>query len=247
MKKHLNILLLLFVFCSCSQTDEIDEDPQSQPTTGELIDIQIGATEAITKVTYTPNSDNSIFSFAWEVGDEVSVIVPGTNNENQQFTATTAEASTLLDGKIATWDGEQTLYAIYPYSALGYTIDSSAQTLFYDNSSQTIDATAGNSFENSLMVVAVDDATAVSESEYNIPNLSFTQVMSLFNLDICDIPEGERCTTIGFEIGSSLFVASADIDLTDGKVTPRTYSSSVSAIIENQSGTEASLNLRYFQ
>lgn len=239
MKKYL-ILFLLPLFCACDATEEITSDLELE--VGTLINIKIGATEATTKVSYEPSADNSIYYFSWEAGDEVSVVVPGTDNTNQKFTAATSEASTTLDGQIATWDGDKNLYAIYPYSALGYTIDSDAQTLFFDNTTQTIDAAAGNSYKNGLMVVAVDGATATAEDNYSIPDLSFTQVMSFFKLDLVDLPEGERCTTIGFEAGADLFIASADVDLATGDVTARTYSSSVSASIDSYTGDSVSFN-----
>lgn len=240
MKKYTTILLLSLLFCACSKEDDTPTTEQQQTQVGELIDIQITASQTSTKTSYEPNTDSSIYLFSWELGDQISVIIPDTDNANQKFTTTTAAASTQLDGQIATWSGSNTVYAIYPYSASGYTISSGS--LFFDNTTQIIDATAGNSYANGLMVAAADNSTAVAADDYSISELSFAQVMSFLELELTDIPDGERCTTIGLEAGSDLFVLSADIDLSSGAVSTRTYSSSVSAMIENQSGSTASLN-----
>ncbi len=240
MIKQLSTTLLLLLFCACHTAEETK--PDSQLEVSELINIQIEASNISTKVLYEPNKEISTYAFSWELGDGVSLTIPNTDNENQRFIATSAASSTLLNGEVVTWSGEQTIYAIYPYSTSGYIVDPTTQTFLYDITTQVINATSDNSYENSLMVVTVDGATASSEEDYHIPDLYFTQVMSLFKLEIIDIPDGERCTTVGFEAASSSFVASADVNLASGGVAPRTYSSSVSAIVENHGGSEASLN-----
>ena len=177
------------------------------------------------------------------MGDQVSLLIPNTEgNNNQQFTVSTAAKESDMSGQVFTWEGSKTVYALYPLSANGYTFNTADTTILFDNTSQEIDATAGNKYPNGLMVAVATDATATSQDAYSIGELNFKQVMSLFELEVKDIPEGEQITAMGFEIDEALFVASADINPTTGEIVARTTTNTLSAVVNNQAGTTASLN-----
>lgn len=240
--KNIHYLALLSVagfFSACTET--IEERPES----GMLIDAVVsgGVYDTETRVTYDPNSDNSAYIASWREGDEISLFIPNTaNNDNRKFTVATTAKTSNISGKIATWEGEKNVYALYPFDANGYKFSASSETIHCDNSTQKIDAYADNVYPNGLMVAVAANATATSRSNYNIGELNFKQVMSLFKLKLKDIPVGERITAMGFKMKEQLLVESANIDPTTGKITPHTKAHSISATVKNQVGSIASLN-----
>ena len=241
MKKLLYGLLgaaAMFTACESEET--------ALSTGGKVINVEIEGsldTNPLTKVGYSPNNDKSTFAFSWHEGDAISLFVPGTTgNDNQQFLAKTAAKSSPFNGKLTTWSGEKTAYAVYPYSATGYTLDNSNITVNQTSSAQTVDAGNTNRYANGLMIAASPKATAASASTYNIPKLNFKQAMAFLYLELSNIPSGESVVGMGVEAATDIFNASATIKLADGTITGTpTKAKKLTATVSNHSGTTATL------
>lgn len=237
--KKLNLLVLLIavsLFSACTDNQEMQS--------GTLIDITLTGVvnNTETRVTYDPE-DGSVSAASWELGDEVSIVVPGSSgNDNQKFAISTAAAMSDMSGKVATWEGSKSVYAIYPFSANGYTVDAPSESIIIDHANHEIDANAGNKYPNGLMVAIALNSTAVSKTDNNIAELNFKQVMSLYKLSVKDIPAEEQITAMSFEVVGERFVATADINASTGRVNSKTRVNSVTATVKNQSGPTASLN-----
>ncbi|MFI3262536.1 MAG: leucine-rich repeat protein [Rikenellaceae bacterium] len=240
--KHLLLPVLCagVLFVGCSKVETVGT---TTPDEGTLIDVVLNgeADATTTKVSYTADADNSQFVFSWNMGDEVSICVPNTTgNDNQKFIADKAEATSTLSGQLATWDSPNTLYAIYPYNALGYEISNG--TISYSMENQNIDVSSSNVFDNGLMVSLASNATASSADNYSVSALSFKQVMAFYQLTLTDISDTESITEVGFTSTSDAFVTSATIDLSSATYTSTASSSSISATISGAEGTSATIN-----
>ncbi|MFR9586118.1 MAG: leucine-rich repeat protein [Rikenellaceae bacterium] len=163
-----------------------------------------------------------------------------TGNSNGKFTIDNQAATSTLTGQIITWDDEAAVYAIYPYTSSGYTVSNDA--ISYSITDQAIDASSSYNFENGLMVAYVSGATTTSTGSYNIPDLVFSQVMSFYQLELCDIPDSEDITEISLQCDSELFTTSATVDLPTATVTALTQSTTVSAAVSGVEGSEATIN-----
>ncbi len=231
------------LLCGCDKEERGEESGMFQPEVGKVIDVVLNTTTVpTTKVSYTANEDYSTFAFSWHEGDEVSLIVLNTTgNDNQKFTAAETSGTAPLSGQIATWDGSNTVFAIYPYSNVGYTV-SDSNTIVYLSSQQSIDASADNNFTNALLVASSSNATATSEDDYNIPTLEFKQAMAFYQLKLVDIPSDEVLSEIGFSCDSEVFTTYANIDLSTAVANSVVKSSTISSTIYNSTEATATIN-----
>lgn len=235
------LTLLLF---ACDKSNE--EGTTTAPKVGTLIDVTISSTNenGKTRVSYEPNGDKSIFTVSWTEYDEISLSVPNTvGNDNQKFMATTSANSSDLTGSIATWEGERTVYAVYPFKTDGYTLNTENSSINFSTTEQIIDITASN-YSNGLMIATSNGTRAVSAENYNIPNLTFKQAVSFFQLELADIPSGETITEIAFESTENIFISSTDINLTNAEIVAGTEvkTNKIIAMVENHIGGTATLN-----
>ncbi|MFI3320959.1 MAG: leucine-rich repeat protein [Rikenellaceae bacterium] len=245
MKKLIYPLLLtlpLFVGCEKSNNTTTPTPNEEEKTIFVTIN---GSNETTTKVSYEPNSDNSTYKFRWEEDDAFSLIVPSTLNNNQKFSTDTASESSEFSGEIITWSGEKDIYAIYPYTTTGYTLDSSNSTIEVSLTTQILNASDDSDYSNGLMIALASDATASSDGGYNIPDLQFKQAMSFFQLELENIPTDETLIELGFESDTEIFYSSATIDLNTIAIdnSNSTLSTNISASISNQAYTTAMLNM----
>lgn len=244
MEKVIPIFLFsLALLTGCNSSDSDDDDD----TYGLPVDIALTASinNNSTRLTYAPDDNNTTYDFAWEVGDAFSVVVPDTEyNDNQKFTASLDGVTSIFDGELVTWweDDLKTLYAIYPYAESGYTVDDDGKVLFY-STTQIVDAATTDRCETGLMVATVEDAEVITENNYTISDLNFIPVMSLLELSLTDIPSGETITAFGLETENESLVIAAYVDLATATVEPYLYSTDIKAVVQNQSGTTAELNL----
>ena len=236
---YLAFLSVAGIFSACTETIE------ERPEVGTLIEVVVsgGVSDTQTRVTYDPNSDNSAYTASWEEGDEISLFIPNTTgNDNQKFTVATTAKTSNISGEVAAWEGDKSVYALYPFAANGYKFSTSSETILFDNSTQKINARADNAYPNGVMVAVAANATAISKTNYNIGELNFKQVMSLFKLELKDIPVGEKISAMGFEMEEQLLVETAYITPKTGEIKPLTKAHSITAAVKNQLGSTASLN-----
>lgn len=166
----------------CSNDDDTDAAPT--PGTPQLVTMTMQTVpEPQTRAGYTDNGSEMLFS--WHSGDKISVEVDGVDaNKNCELTTTKAEKSAPFNGTVTNFDGEKTIYAIYPYSAAGYTVTDGKVTLTLPNPQEY---SVGGPLTNCYLV---GKGTATSAASGIDASVSMKQVMSFIKLNITNAPAG---------------------------------------------------------
>ncbi len=230
---------------SCTKVDNPIE-PTPEPFHSKEYPVSLLATAgSATKISYTPNADSSTHAFSWSELDELSIIVPQTPNTNQKFIAQNPQNTSSLNGNLFTWEGEKTLFGVYPYNSNTYTIDESALTLNVAPRELSYDVSLESNLTNTLMVGSSASVSYDAQGSLNLSQLNFSQVMSIFQIDLVDIPEGESVVELYFKANEAVFVSGADIAMADASIVEGTQilSDSITMTVSNQTGSTAQLNL----
>lgn len=231
-KKYLLLPLLLSLLFSCDRV-EVDD----------IVHLSIGAMVEpdVTRGSYNPNEDRSKFSFNWDDGDKIALVVSGvTDSQGAEFVVADDSASTTISGDIKLWSGEKNIMALYPYGSDGCVVD--GEIVKVSTATQIIDASS-SVVENSVMVSAASGATLQGDDMSGIPDLIFNQVMSFFYIELKDIPVDSSVTSVELYASDAIFIASANVDMWSGEIIGgEEMSRSLKATVVNQSGSTAALN-----
>lgn len=199
--KKIYILTAIAALCALAASCQKEEE---SPVKGEKVQVSINVTmdEPDTKVTYTTDgTDNTKLNFAWNVGDEVSIVPRyidtevsgGATRQNCKFTVQSVSGKTAtLTGSITAWDGVRNVYAIYPYKeSISY--NNGAPLLYYGNPSTSPALTiAADETECSSVPM---QAIALNLTFANLSSTEFTFATApAIRIFVDNVPAGQTVT-----------------------------------------------------
>ena len=198
-----------------------------------------------TRADYTDNG--TFMSFSWRNNDAISVVVDGVNgNENCQFTTSTDGKNSPFQGTVTSWNGTKNVYAIYPYSATGYTVNSGENSATATTSLTLPNPqlyTVGGAISNSFMVGA---GTATASGSTINASASLRQVMSIIKLNISNAPA--KVIKVKLKCSEPVFPTTATVKLSDGTISsPGTLVNELSmTVTDGTSNADKSVSFAMF-
>ncbi len=192
--------LCLFIAPACNNEEMSDHLSESMPEIVK-VSLQINSGEQDTKIWYEQNGNQ--FIPIWSKGDQITVLTEDFNSKTDHvipFEAQSTSTNPLIDGEIAAWEGEKTIYAIHPHRDDYYSFVDGK--FIYRADQQVVDVDAAQdsksqSVNNALFLAISENASFEEgedgEKELNLNDLSFKQAMSFLRFEIGGL-ESIGCT-----------------------------------------------------
>ncbi len=258
--RDLNRLCLLSlglsVFASCSEEEMGGNAPESKP---EIVKVsfQTGSGDQKTKIWY--GQEGSQFKANWLVGDKVSIVNSGFKQSDalDPFEAQSDGEAPRIEGELASWTGERTLYAVHPHKDDYYGFNGSVFT--YKSEDQVIDVNSdqgvnSQSVNNELLLAVADKATFEDgeggKKVLAVNDLFFKQAMSFLRFEIGGLPSGCTLQSVRItEIGCNLINKSEISIVPDGDKGDIKYNNIkqsgklIAEIVNHKPGDNAIINL----
>ncbi len=174
----------------------------------------------------------------------LSIYAPG--SENMMFDDAGMNGDNLiLQGTVKTWEGEESLYVIYPYNSEGYTINDGMVNINLESDKHILDRFEAEDLLYNIFIAEAENATAIDEDNYNIPDVKFKSLLANLTFNITE--NSNKNIVVGATIksadGAKVFVVSADFDPKTGEVIAGTEKMSDSFSIDFIEKTYNSLSV----
>ncbi|MFI3287774.1 MAG: leucine-rich repeat protein [Rikenellaceae bacterium] len=247
-KQTFRLILVAFaaIFMACQETTVVPEpDPEPDPDPEVTGDTIVSAVMLLSVEDF-----EGMDYFDWSEAISVSVFVPGvSDNANREFSGDILDGGSLLSGDVMTWEGEKTLYAVYPYSSEGYEFDAESEAVkIMAQSEGSLDLEVGFSRSDMAMIGAVSGATADPDKGYSSSALYFKNVFSCFEMTLQGVPSSETIVSFGLESPLDVFVSEAYVVCASGEIVGggQEKVESLSAMVEGGGVESATLRMSLF-
>jgi hypothetical protein len=249
MKKNIIVCGLATLLVGCSLGDEIQE------TSSEYAKIsKVGITvepftlgdDAGTRTAYT-YSETTGMSFSWSAGDTLGVF-PIEPSGSQVYQVLKEKGSETTDELSYSFDGDAWLlkagnsYASYHPFAHSMRLDEDYKSVPVNMTGQKQNGNMSTAHLGDYHIMYAP-AVPVPAGSQEV-NLEFHNVNSLIKVDLT-VPVAATWKKLMFESDNAVFITSALMDATNGKLTPKKYSNSIELDLENITST-ANQTLTFF-